>query len=71
MAEKPKSLKEIDFKPSGKVFPSPSDWRDQFIYHLLVDRFNSGKENIPPYNPETTPVGRDDSEGEKFQAGKI
>lgn len=29
MSIKPKSLSEIDFKPVGKVFPSPSDWRDQ------------------------------------------
>ena len=71
MAEKPKSLKEIDFVPCGKVFPSPSDWRDQFIYHLLVDRFNSGKPAIPPYNPDTTTTGRDDAEGEKWQGGTL
>lgn len=71
MPKKPKSLSEIDFRPMGRVFPSPSDWRDQFIYHLLVDRFNSGEPNIPPYNSDTTPIGRDDSEGEKWQGGTL
>lgn len=71
MPNKPKSLKEINFNPQGGVFPSPSDWRDQFIYHLLVDRFNNGKPDIPPYNPDTSAVGRDDSEGEKWQGGTL
>jgi glycosidase len=66
-----KSLSEINFKPAGKVFPSPVDWRDQFIYFLLVDRFNNGEENIPPYNPDEIPAGRDDSEGEKWQGGTL
>lgn len=71
MPDKPKSLSDISFKPAGKVFPSPSDWRDQFIYHLLVDRFNSGNKNIPLYDLATTPTGRDDSEGEKWQGGTL
>ncbi len=66
-----KSLKEIDFKPQGSVFPSPPDWRDQFIYFLLVDRFDSGASGIPPFNPQTTPRGRSDSEGEKRQGGTL
>jgi len=68
---KPESLKEIDFKPKNKVFPSPSDWRDQFIYFLLVDRFHNGRDDIPAYDPETTPLGRDESEGEKWQGGTL
>ena len=30
-------------------FPSPADWRDQWIYFLLVDRFNH------PWNPPHCP----------------
>jgi glycosidase len=71
MPDKPNSLIEVHFDPQGKVFPSPSDWRDQFIYFLLVDRFHNGRKNIPPYDPETTPVGRDDSEGENWQGGTL
>jgi|GEM_PF-2516441 len=36
-----KSVKELDFTSQGKVFPSPHDWRDVFIYFLLVDRFDN------------------------------
>ncbi len=71
MPDKPNSLIEVHFDPQGKVFPSPSDWRDQFIYFLLVDRFHNGRKNIPPYDPETIPVGRDDSEGENWQGGTL
>jgi glycosidase len=35
--------------PSGKFFPSPEDWRDHWIYFLLVDRFNN------PDNPPDPP----------------
>jgi hypothetical protein len=71
MPDKPKSLIEVHFDPQGKVFSYPSDWRDQFIYFLPVDRFNSAEKNIPLYDPVTTPVGRDDSEGENWQGGTL
>lgn len=66
-----KSLSEIDFKPKNKVFPSPLDWRDQFIYFLLVDRFSNGKKNIPAYNSNTALENRDDLDGEKWQGGTL
>jgi glycosidase len=68
----PKSLDNVDFKPQGEVFPSPIDWRDHFIYFLLVDRFNDGKER-PPYNPNDQGLKhvRNDLEGDKWQGGKI
>lgn len=71
MPGEPKNLSEIDFRPSGEVFPSPADWRDQFIYFLLVDRFHSGQRNIPAYVPGQTPIGRDDPEGERWQGGTL
>ena len=36
--------------PSGGFFPSPGDWRDHWIYFLLVDRFNNP--NSPPDPPD-------------------
>ncbi len=27
--------------PVSTPFPSPEDWRDQWIYQILVDRFNN------------------------------
>lgn len=64
------SVKKIDFKPRGKVQPSPADWRDQVIYQVLIDRFDDGKDH-PPYDPKTAKRGRDGKEGSKFQGGKI
>ncbi len=72
------SLKEtndvvVDLLKSGSrpPSPSPSDWRDQFIYFLLVDRFNDGNANSPPYNPDTTSAGRLDAEGDQWQGGNL
>lgn len=42
-------------------FPSPADWRDQWIYFLLVDRFNN-----PEAPPRFTPF---DGEYGMFQGG--
>jgi len=38
----------VDGKPAEivKPFPSPEDWRDQWIYFLMVDRFNNP--DVPP-----------------------
>ena len=45
------SPKKVDFEPRNEVFPSPGDWRDQFVYHLMVDRFTNGDEKTPAYEP--------------------
>jgi hypothetical protein len=31
-----------------EFFPSPIQWRDEFIYFLLVDRFSDGREPERP-----------------------
>jgi glycosidase len=41
----PRSLEEADFKPRGRVYPSPRFWRDQIFYQLLPDRFSDGQES--------------------------
>lgn len=45
-------------------FPSPQDWRDHWIYFLMVDRFN---------NPSAPPVHVpfDDPHFDKFQGGRF
>jgi glycosidase len=64
------SVKQLDFTPRGKVFPSPADWRDQVIYQVLIDRFDDGKSH-PPYNPRKATHGRDAREGSRFQGGTL
>ncbi len=44
------------------VYPSPADWRDLWIYFLLVDRFN---------NPSRPPASRWDDPYGKFQGGSF
>mgnify|MGYP001030514489 FL=1 len=71
MSNKTKSANDLDFASQGKVFPSPYDWRDQFIYFLLVDRFDNNQNNIPLYDPASAPHGRDPEQGRLFQGGNL
>ncbi|MEX0910033.1 MAG: alpha-amylase family glycosyl hydrolase [Candidatus Paceibacterota bacterium] len=64
------SLNDLSLEPPETVFASPHEWRDQFIYFLLVDRFNDGKRR-PLYNKNSAEKNRDPSGGETFQGGTI
>jgi glycosidase len=50
--------------PAAAPFPSPEDWRDRWIYFLMLDRFN---------NPSAPPVHQpfDDPSFSGFQGGKF
>jgi len=50
--------------PASAPFPSPEDWRDRWIYFLMLDRFN---------NPSAAPAHRpfDDPNFYGFQGGKF
>ncbi len=61
----------FDFKPAAPLHPSPEDWRDQFLYFLLVDRFDSGAEGIPPYLPGQDNGAADPAKRGLFQGGTI
>jgi glycosidase len=71
MAESPKSVLQLNFTPQDDVFPSPADWRDVFVYFLLVDRFDNNQKGLRPYNVSTAPTGRDPSQGKIFQGGNL
>jgi glycosidase len=62
------SIQELDFTPQGEVFPSPAEWRDHFIYFLLIDRFDDGKER-PPYDGSREERRWDDARGQAYQGG--
>ena len=49
----PRSIRELDFRPkAGKVaWNAGREWREEFIYFLLVDRFHDGKERTPMTGP--------------------
>ena len=51
------SVHELNFKPPHVVFPSPNDWRDVFVYFLLVDRFDNNQQNLSAYDAGTAPKG--------------
>ena len=49
--------------PAATAFPSPEDWRDRWIYFLMLDRFNNPKARPPqPF---------DDPNFSGFQGGKF
>lgn len=65
------SARALDFSPTAPIFPSPLDWRDQFIYFLLVDRFDNNDADIPAYNSQTAAYGLDPQQGRIFQGGNL
>jgi glycosidase len=65
-----RSIVDIDFPPEGDVFPSPPDWRDVFVYFLLVDRFDNNQRGLRPYSA-SAPKGRDIEQGKIFQGGNL
>lgn len=70
MTDRPSSIRELDFRPRERVFPSPEDWRDQFMYQILIDRFDDARDH-PPYDLKTAPRGREQQQGDVFQGGKL
>lgn len=61
----------LDFRPATPLHPSPDEWRDQFLYFLLVDRFDSGAEGIPPYTPGKNNGTADPATRGQFQGGTL
>ncbi|MFN8379431.1 MAG: alpha-amylase family glycosyl hydrolase [Anaerolineae bacterium] len=54
-AEVPRRLTDAGLTPRGRVFPSPTRWRDQVFYQLLPDRFSDGHEDTRPLFDPTHP----------------
>ena len=64
------STRQLDFTPEQGVFPSPADWRDVFIYFLLVDRFDNNRRGLRPFT-DSSPRGRAAEQGKIFQGGNL
>jgi hypothetical protein len=62
-----KSAKRSAHQPGGP-FPSPADWRDKWIYFLMVDRFNN--KDAPPFHQPFDDPSFDDFQGGKYSGIK-
>lgn len=71
MPTAPYSAAALDFEPNRPLHPSPLDWRDQFVYFLLVDRFDDGGPAAPPYVPGGTQTASDPQARRLFQGGTL
>jgi len=52
----PQQISQIDLKPRGRVQLSPVNWRDQFLYYLLPDRFSDDHESQRELFDRTNPL---------------
>jgi glycosidase len=52
----PRSVHDLDLSPlpGKRYFSSDREWREEFIYFLMVDRFHDGKERRPRSGPART-----------------
>jgi glycosidase len=67
----PRSVTEIEFPVETNLHPSPRDWRDQFIYFLLVDRFDNSDSATPAYTGAEAQRGRSFEQRNRFQGGNL
>ncbi len=65
------SANELSFQPRLPLHPSPADWRDQFIYFLLVDRFDNNNPSVPPYSASDGAPAADAGHRHHFQGGNL
>jgi glycosidase len=67
----PQSVADVASLPRTALHPSPNDWRDQFIYFLLVDRFDDNAADTPAYVPGEAAPAADPARRNRFQGGNL
>ena len=70
----PRSIRDLDLRPiSGKSYWNcHREWREEFIYFLMVDRFHDGDERRPRSGPERArPAGLDARQLRRFCGGTL
>jgi glycosidase len=69
----PRSIREIDLRPvPGKAYWScPREWREEFIYFLLVDRFHDGRERTPTAGEGRAAGGGRPGQLRRFCGGRL
>lgn len=65
----PRSTQELDFTPASNVMPSPAQWRDHVIYHLMIDRFDNNQDSSPFDFDSTNRHEWKAEHGSEFQGG--
>ena len=65
------SVATLDFIPPAPAHPSPPDWRDQFIYFLLVDRFDDNDPATPAFAEGAASAAPPPGAGHVFQGGNL
>src|SRR5262245_2027062 len=69
----PRSIGEIDFSPlPGKTYWNVDrEWREEFIYFLLVDRFHDGRPRAPVTGAGRGRGGGTSAQLRRFAGGKL
>jgi alpha-amylase len=69
----PKSIRDLDLTPlPGKQYWSGDrEWREEFIYFLLVDRFHDGKARKPATGPARSQGSGESAQLRRFVGGKL
>lgn len=69
----PRTIRELDLspKPGRSYWSCEREWREEFIYFLLVDRFHDGKDRVSVVGPERPGSGGGPERLRRFCGGTL
>lgn len=65
------SVADLDFTPHVPLQASPPDWRDHFMYFLLVDRYDNNDPATPAFSGGAAGAPPPPGAGQRFQGGNL